>query len=121
MSLYRFGVALAMAFGLLAVASCEREEKMIRQDLPAARQTKARSDAQQIARAVQVYRATFGGLPESLDALTRARTVDGVSGGPFLGSVPGPPAGWSPYQLTKRDGRQFTVSASGDGITVTAP
>src|SRR5215468_7582536 len=109
-----------MAFGLLALASCEREEKMIRQDLPAARQTKARSDAQQIARAVQVYQTTFGELPESLDALTRAQTIGGVSGGPFLGSVPAPPAGWSPYQLTRQD-RQFTVSASGDGLTVTAP
>jgi len=110
-----------MAFGLLALASCEREEKMIRQDLPAARQTKARSDAQQIARAVQVFQATFGALPESLDALTRAQTVGGVSGGPFLGSVPAPPAGWSPYQLTKQNSGQFTVSSSGGGLTVTAP
>ena len=117
----RFGVALALAFGLLALASCEREQKMVQQELPAARQTKARSDAQQIARAVQGYQATFGALPGSLDALARAQTVGGVSGGPFLGSVPAPPAGWSPYQLMKQDGGRFTVSASGDGLTVTAP
>jgi hypothetical protein len=116
-----FGVALALAFGLLSLGSCEREQKMVQQDLPAARQTKARSDAQQIARAVQVYQATFGALPPSLDALTRAQTVGGVSGGPFLGSVPAPPAGWSAYQLTKQDGGRFTISASGDGLTVTAP
>ena len=40
---------------------------------------------------------------------TRAQTVGGVSGGPFLGSVPAPPAGWSPYQLTKEDGGRFTI------------
>ena len=114
-------MAVALAFGLLAIGSCEREQKMVQQDLPAARQTKARSDSQQIARAVQVYLATFGSLPESLDALTRAQTAGGVSGGPFLGTVPAPPTGWSPYQLTKQDGGRFIVSASGDGLTVTAP
>jgi hypothetical protein len=116
-----FGVALALAFGLLSLGSCERQQKMVQQDLPAARQTKARSDAQQIARAVQVYQATFGAPPPSLDALTRAQTVGGVSGGPFLGGVPAPPAGWSPYQLTTQDGGRFTISASGDGLTATAP
>ena len=112
---------LALALALLPFASCEREQKMVQQDLPAARQTKARSDAQQIARAVQVYQATFGTLPESIDALTRAQTVGGVSGGPFLGSVPNPPTGWSPYEYAKQEGGRFTISASGSGLTVTAP
>jgi Type II secretion system (T2SS), protein G len=116
-----FGTALALAFALLSLGSCEREQKMVQQDLPAARQTKARADAQQIARAVQAYQASFGDLPGSLEALTRAQTVGGVSGGPFLGSVPTPPAGWSPYQFTKQGGNRFTISASGDGLTVTAP
>ena len=63
--------AVGMAgLGLLLVA-CEREEKMVREDLPMARTTKARSDAQAIATAVNTYRASCGGtLPESLEALT---------------------------------------------------
>jgi hypothetical protein len=116
-----FRAALALALILLSLGGCEREQKMVQQDLPAARQTKARSDAQQIARAVQVYQATFGVLPESLDALTRTQTVGGASGGPFLGSVPAPPTGWSAYQYTKQDQSRFTITASGDGFTVTAP
>jgi hypothetical protein len=116
-----FGGALALAVVLLSLASCEREQKMVQQDLPAARQTKARSDVQQMVRAVQTYQATFGALPGSLDELTRAQSVGGVSGGPFLGSIPAPPAGWSPYQYTKQDASRFTLGTSGDGFTVTAP
>src|SRR5258706_1638722 len=113
--------ALALTLVLVSLGGCEREQKMIQEDLPAARQTKARSDALQIARAVQVYQATFGVLPESLDALTRPQTVGGASGGPFLGSLSAPPSGWSAYQYTKQDHRRFTVSSSGGGLTVTAP
>jgi hypothetical protein len=120
-----FGGALALAVALLllslALASCEREQNMIQQDLPAARQTKARSDVLQIVRAVQTYQATFGALPGSLHELTRAQSIGGVSGGPFLGSIPAPPAGWSPYQYTKLAGGRFGITASGDELTVSAP
>jgi type II secretion system (T2SS) protein G len=113
--------ALRLALALLALGSCEREQKAIQQDLPAARATTARADAQQIARAVQLYQATFGTLPDSLDALTRAQAVRGVSGGPFLASIPAPPAGWSPYRYRRQDESRFTISSSGDGVSVTAP
>ncbi len=121
MSRAAWGGALALAVALLSLVSCEREQNMIQQDLPAARQTKARSDVLQIVRAVQTYQATFGALPESLHELTRAQSVGGVSGGPFLGSIPAPPAGWSPYRYTKMDGSRFGITASGDGLTVNGP
>ena len=51
----------------LGLGACEREQKGISQDLPAARATKARADAQAIASAVRQYQATFGSLPESIE------------------------------------------------------
>jgi hypothetical protein len=113
--------ALGLVLALLALGGCEREQKAIQEDLPAARAANARADAQQIARAVQLYQATFGTLPESLDALTRAQAMGGVSGGPLLASIPAPPAGWSPYRYTTQGESRFTVSSSGGGVTVTAP
>ena len=113
--------ALGLILVVLALGACQREQKAIEQDLPAARATKARADAQQIASAVRLYQATFGTLPESLGALTQAQTAGGVTGGPFLPSVPAPPAGWSPYQYVKQDRDRFTVSSSGGNVTVTVP
>jgi len=118
MSLFR---TLAPALVFLALAACEGERKAVEQDLPAARTTKARADAQQIARAVQLYQATFGTLPPSLDALTHAETVGGVTGGPFLASIPAPPAGWTPYRYEMKGAQGFTVSTAGGDVTVTAP
>ena len=105
----------------LAVVACQREQKAIEQDLPAARATKARADAQQIAAAVRLYQTTFGALPGSLEQLTQAQTVNGVTGGPFLARVPTPPTGWAPYAYAKQDETNFTVASSGGGITVSAP
>lgn len=62
-------------------------------------------------------KATFGAVPASLDALTRAQT----GGGPFLASIPAPPAGWSPYQYARQGTDRFTVSSSGGGVSVSAP
>ncbi|HEU4438842.1 MAG TPA: type II secretion system protein GspG [Methylomirabilota bacterium] len=112
-------VALAATL-VLALAACEREEKAVREDLPMARATKARTDVQTIATAINTYRVTCGTLPESLQALTTQTTVSGASCGPVLGSIPAPPAGWSAYIYT-RQGESFTVSSSGGGQTVTAP
>jgi len=105
---------------LLALSGCEREEKAVREDLPLARTTKARTDAQTIATAVNTYRVTCGELPDSLEALITKTTVSGVACGPVLGSIPAPPTGWSAYVYT-RQGETFTVSSSGGGQTVTAP
>jgi hypothetical protein len=105
----------------LLLLACEREEKMVREDLPMARATKARADVQSIAAAVNTYRASCGGaLPESLEALTTRTTVGGAPCGPVLASIPAPPAGWSAYVYT-RQGDGFTVSASSGAQTVSAP
>jgi hypothetical protein len=112
-------IAVSVAI-LLVLVACEREEKAVREDLPMARTTKARTDVQTIATAVNTYRVTCGALPDSLEALVTKTTVSGVPCGPILGSIPAPPAGWSVYVYT-RQGETFTVSSSGGGQTVTAP
>ena len=105
----------------LLLLACEREEKMVREDLPMARTTKARTDVQAIATAVNTYRASCGGgLPESLEALTTQTVVGGAPCGPMLGSIPTPPPGWSAYVYT-RQGDGFTVSSSSGAQTVSAP
>ena len=105
----------------LGVVGCERERKGISEDLPAARATKARADAQAIASAVRQYQATFGALPNSIEDLIEARTVAGTTGGPFLARIPAPPAGFTAYQYAKQGDINFTVTSSGGGVTVTAP
>ena len=107
--------ALGMLVVFLALGACEREQKAIEKDLPAARVTKARADVQQIAAAVRLYQAGFGALPASLEALTQAQT------GPLMASIPAPPGGWSAYQYTRQGADRFTVSSSGGGLTVSAP
>lgn len=114
--------AVGMAGLALLLLACEREEKMVREDLPMARTTKARADAQAIATAVNTYRASCGGgLPESLEALTTQTMVGGAPCGPMLGSIPAPPPGWSAYVYTRQGDTSFTVTSSGGGVTVTAP
>ncbi len=106
---------------VLLLFACEREEKMVREDLPMARTTKARSDAQAIAAAVNAYRASCGGgLPESLEALTTQTMVGGAPCGPMLATVPTPPPGWSAYVYT-RQGDGFTVTSNSGAQTVSAP
>jgi hypothetical protein len=112
---------VALAGLALVLVACEREEKMVREDLPMARATKARSDAQALAAAVNAYRASCGGtLPDSLTELTIQRTVGGGPCGPMLGSVPNPPPGWTAY-LYMRTGDGFSVSSSDGKQTVSAP
>jgi type II secretion system (T2SS) protein G len=116
----RLSIVLAAVL-VLGLVGCERERKGVSEDLPAARATKARADAQAIASAVRQYQATFGALPESLDALLQAQTVSGVTGGPFLARIPAPPTGFTAYQYAKQGDISFTVTSSGGGITVTVP
>jgi Type II secretion system (T2SS), protein G len=113
---------MASAVGLaLLLLGCEREERMVREDLPMARATKARADVQSLAAAVNTYRASCGGaFPESLEALTTLTTVEGAPCGPVLGSIPSPPAGWSAYAY-RRDGDAFTVTSTSGAQTVSAP
>ena len=116
----RGGFLVVAALLLLSLSACEREEKAVREDLPLARTTKARSDVQAIAAAVSTYRVTCGALPESLEALVTQSSVNGAPCGPVLGSIPAPPAGWSTYAYS-RQGDGFAVTSSGNGQTVSAP
>ncbi len=113
-------VAILPVVLMVTLVACQREQKAISEDLPATRAVKAQADAQAIASAARQYQAMFGAPPDSIQDLTEARTVGGVSGGPFLARVPDPPSGWSAYQYA-RQGDRFTVTSSGGGVTVTAP
>jgi hypothetical protein len=114
--------AAILGLGLaVALVACQREEKGISEDLPAARSAKALADAQAIAAAARQYQATFQALPDSIEDLMQARTISGVTGGPFLARVPTPPTGWSAYQYARQSDTSFTVTSSGGGVTVTAP
>ena len=86
-----------------------------------ARIAKAQADARTLVNAISMYSATFGSLPGALTNLTAANTVSGVSGGPFMKSVPVSPAGWSAYSYTSNPCGTFTVTASGDSTTVSSP
>ena len=112
---------LALAVLVFALTACEGQKQAIQETLPAAHADRARGDAQAIADAVKIYSVTFGKLPDSLDALTTASTIDGVTGGPFLRALPAPQAGWSPYQYEKRDDGTFVITAAGGGVSVSAP
>ena len=86
-----------------------------------ARIAKAQADARTLVSAISMYSATFGSLPAALANLTAAATVSGISGGPFMKSVPSSPAGWSAYSYTSNPCGTFTVQASGDSTTVSSP
>ncbi len=88
-----------------------------------ARIAKAQADARTLVSAVSMYSATFGSLPAALADLTTAftDTVTGVSGGPFMRSVPAPPAGWTTYSYATGANGVYTVTASGDSTTVSSP
>jgi prepilin-type N-terminal cleavage/methylation domain-containing protein len=85
--------------------------------------TRAESDAKTLATAVTVYESHMGTFPASLSLLTLpAVNTLGQSAGPFLETVPQPPgAGWSAFTLTANTNGTFTITASGDGVTITKP
>jgi prepilin-type N-terminal cleavage/methylation domain-containing protein len=93
-----------------------------------ARPAKAEADTRTLASAVIKYAAHMGSLPAALTDLT-APAINGLnqSAGPFLGSVPLPPPGGSPawgasYTYTPNAGAgTFSITATGDGTTITVP
>ena len=89
-----------------------------------ARVAKAQADVRSINAAVSIYQAHMGNVPPSLGALTGVAT-NGLAqtAGPFLASVRAPPAGWAtPYVYTPNTvSDTWSVSATGDGATVTLP
>ena len=89
-----------------------------------ARIAKAQADARALASAASIYGAHMGVIPTALTQLTSAVTNgQGQVAGPFMASVPTPPSGWSTpygYSGTTATG-VFTISANGDGTTVSLP
>jgi len=93
-----------------------------------ARIAKAQADTRTLGSAISIYTAHMGTLPTALTDLT-AQATNGSNqvAGPFMGSVPVPPPGGSPawgatYTYTPNAGTgTFTVSATGDGTTITVP
>jgi prepilin-type N-terminal cleavage/methylation domain-containing protein len=89
-----------------------------------ARVAKVQADARTLASAVVVYSAHTGSIPAALDSLSSSVVVNGVAAGPFISPIPSPPlgGGWqTSYGYATGTGGTFTVSASGDGTTVTVP
>jgi len=93
-----------------------------------ARVAKAQADTRTLAGAVSVFTAHMGSMPGTLTALTAA-AINGQnqSAGPFMASVPSPPPGGSPawgasYTYTVFwDAGTFSITATGDGTTITRP
>ena len=93
-----------------------------------ARIEQVQSDLQMLALAVRKYTAHMGTLPTALTALT-AQATNGLNqvAGPFVGSILVPPPGGSPawggaYTYTPNAAAgTFSISASGDGTTITVP
>ena len=94
-----------------------------------ARVAKAQADTRTLASGVSVYTAHMSALPSALTDLTSPQTNGfGQTVGPFVvSSVPGPPPGGTPpwpaaYTYTPNFATgQFSISASGDGTTVSVP
>ena len=89
-----------------------------------ARIAKAQADARALASAISIFNAHMSRFPTTLGELTAQVTnPQGQQAGPFMGSVPAPPAGWTnPYNYSSNDAAgTFNINASGDGTTVTVP
>ena len=89
-----------------------------------ARIAKAQADARALASAVSIYAAHMGVVPSTLDVLTAvASNGQGQTAGPFMGTIPSTPAGWTtPYAYAGNTAAgTFTISATGDGTTVSLP
>lgn len=86
-----------------------------------ARISRAQADTRALTSAVSMYSAKFGTIPTTLADLTTETTILGVSGGPFIRTIPVSPTGWTSYSYTSAADNIFTITASGDGATVTLP
>jgi type II secretion system protein G len=94
-----------------------------------ARVAKVQADLRTLASAVSMYQAHTGSLPTGLGQLTvTVSNAQGQTAGPFMGSVPTEPGGgspaWSAYSAAytaNATAGTFTLTASGDGTTITIP
>ena len=109
-------VAVISIVAALAVPLYANEEARVRV-------AKVQAEIRTLACAVNLYKAHMGTLPGALTALTTA-AVNGrnESAGPFVTSIPVPSWEGSPaYTYTSSTLGTFSITASGDGTTVTAP
>ena len=92
-----------------------------------ARVAKAQADARTMGSSVSLFTAHMGALPAALTDLTQATTNGlGQTAGPFMASIPTPPPGGSPawsgaYTYTSSTTGTFSITANGDGTTITVP
>jgi type II secretion system protein G len=87
------------------------------------RVAKAQADVRSLSTAVSAYTAHMGTLPSALLDLTApAISPQGLTAGQFMPAIPTPPSTtWGPYAYQSSSNGLFTVSASGDNATVSAP
>ncbi len=85
----------------------------------------AQADIRGLASAVSIYTAHMGTLPSVLGLLTAiATSPQNITAGPFMATIPTPPStAWgSAYNFAINAALgTFTISAAGDGATVSAP
>jgi type II secretion system protein G len=92
-----------------------------------ARVAKVQADLRTLASAVSMYQAHTGSLPTGLTQLTvTVANAQGQTAGPFMGTVPTQPGGgsptWGSYAYTPNaSAGTFTLTASGDGTTISVP
>jgi type II secretion system protein G len=89
-----------------------------------ARIAKAQADIRTLASAVMAYAAHMGTLPAGLPDLTGVATSpQSITAGPFMAAIPAPPTtAWGAgYSYATAANGTFTISATGDGATVSAP
>jgi type II secretion system protein G len=89
-----------------------------------ARIAKAQADARTLASAVSIYAAHMGSVPTALtDLLAVATNTQAQTAGPFMATIPTPPAGWTTgyvYAQSTAAGT-FNISAAGDGTSASSP
>src|SRR2546425_766434 len=89
-----------------------------------ARIAKAQADIRGLASASSAWGAHMGVLPSALALLTAIATnAQNITAGPFMAAIPTPPStAWgSAYFYGTNANGTFTISAAGDGATVSAP
>ena len=89
-----------------------------------ARIAKAQADIRGMASATAAWGAHMGVLPSALAVLTAIATnAQNITAGPFMAAIPTPPStAWgSAYSYATNANGMFTISAAGDGATVSAP
>jgi len=92
-----------------------------------ARVAKAQADSRTMGSAISIFTAHMGALPAALTDLTQ-QTTNGLGqvAGPFMARIPTPPPGGTPawsgtYTYTSSSTGTFSVTANGDGTTITVP